>query len=202
MGVTVLAWSTQNRSRPPLRVPPTIAMDSVKSVGHLLADMDIDRPAEEWTYPYMAGVFDFRGSLGISVSKNQTYAVGYAIQTQLTFTYSDPAGIGYIEDWCRDHEMNPTVREKDSGGWRLELTQREDSQRFCRLVSPYLVVRPEQARLYAEVLVPAMEQGKTGSKDGFIRLVEVIDQIDELNPRPRSRKYDEAYFRDLWADDL
>jgi len=159
---------------------------------------ELPRPAEDWTYPYMAAAFDFKGSIVLNVRNDTDYAVDWTITTLIRFQHPDRVAVGFIEDWCIDHDLTPKVRERDQGGWRLELSRRMESQHFCRLISPFLVVKAEQAHLYAERLLPALEDGEGNTRSGFVRLMGLVDQIHEYNVSRGQKKYDQDHFKELW----
>jgi transposase-like protein len=77
-----------------------------------------ERPAEGWKYAYAASAVDFGSNLKVVVQKATDRAVGYAIIPSLTITNSNQAAIGFLDEFCEQHGLDPNLRS-DKGRRRL-----------------------------------------------------------------------------------
>ncbi len=95
-------------------------------------------------------------------------------------------------------ECFSSVREND-GRYTLTIGKPRGVLRFLNLVGPYVLDRYEEAELIVGELVPALQEGKhTGTKEEFIEVVGMLEDLRELNPRTTRSKYDQEYFREEW----
>lgn len=155
------------------------------------------RPAQKWKYPYVAGAVDFGSNLRVSVQKAADTKVGYRIAPQLHFTNSDRTPLGFLDEFCEQHDMHPQTRS-DNTSYRLEVNRRDDLERFLRGVEPYLIGRAEETEILLKNLLPGLQMGKHSSKEGFLKMVQHADRIREIAGLRTDVKYDEAYFREEW----
>lgn len=155
-----------------------------------------ERPAEGWKYPYVAGATDLGSNLKLSVVKASDRAVGYAIQPGIYFSSQDKPFLGFLDEFCAQHDLEPTLRETDTSH-RIEISRREDLETFLRLIRPYVIARHDEVEILLKNLLPGLEMGKASSKEGFYQLMEYVDEIRELT-RGSGAKYDQAHFRDEW----
>lgn len=162
-----------------------------------MASTEPERPAEGWKYPYVAGAVDFGTNLRISVSKANDTKVGYRISPQLHFTNTDQTPLGFLDEFCEQHDVHPKTRS-DGSSYRLEVNRRDDLERLLRVLEPYLIGRAPEAEVLLKHLLPGLQMGKHSSKEGFLEMVEHADRIRELTGARADVKYDEAYFRDEW----
>lgn len=152
-----------------------------------------DRPARSWKYYYMAGAVDFGSNISVGVGKTPDTKVGYNIHPKLHFSNRDQTVLGFLDEFCEIHGIEPQHRETKTS-FRLELNRRDDIHHLLRLVRPHLIARHEEAELLLKHILPGLEMGKASSREGFLELMEYVDQIrirDDV-------KYDEAYFREEW----
>lgn len=156
-----------------------------------------ERPAQNWKYPYVAAAVDFGSNLRVSVSKASDTSVGYRISPQLHFTNTDKTSLGFLDEFCEQHDITPTLRE-DGSSYRLEVNRRDDLERLFRLVQPYLIGRHPESEILLKNLLPGLQMGKHSSKEGFLKLVQHADRLRAESGVRKDVKYDEGYFRDEW----
>lgn len=156
-----------------------------------------ERPAEGWKYPYVAGTVDFGSNLKVVIQKASDRKVGYAIIPSLTITSSNQAPIGFLDEFCEQHDINPNLRT-DKGSYVLELSKRDDLQKFLRLVRPYVIARHAESEVLLKNLLSGLDLGKASSKEGFYELMGYVDEIRAETQSGSGVKYDQAYFRDEW----
>ena len=156
----------------------------------------VDRPDENWKYPYAASALDFGSNLQLSVSKVSDSAVGYRIAPALQINNSSKAPLGFLDEFCQNHGVTPKLRETRSS-YRLEINRRDDLQHL-RLVYPYVIGRRESAEIIAEKIIPDLKEGQASSKQGFVDLMFYVDKVRENTQQRREPKYDQQYFKDEW----
>lgn len=155
-----------------------------------------ERPLQGWKYAYVAGAVDFGSNLKVTVTKTDDRKVGYAILPSLTISNRNRAVVGFIDEFCEQHELDPNLRT-DKGSNILSITKREDLKRFLELIRPFLVARFEAVEVLVDDLLPGLKAGKGSSEEGFVELMELVDEIRDLTYKDAG-KYDQAYFRDEW----
>ena len=159
---------------------------------------EIERPDEGWKYPYVGAAVDWGSNLVIRVRKEDARKIGYTISPELSFSNADRTVLGFLDEFCMNHGMNPNLRA-DSNTYRLDVSKRDDLYDLLRLVRPFVIARQPEVSVLVEDLIPGLDGGKGSSKEGFLELMEYVDQIREETHGTGNRKYDEAYFRDLWG---
>lgn len=155
-----------------------------------------ERPLEGWKYAYVAGAVDFGSNLKLSVTKADDRLIGYAIVPSLEITNRNRAVIGFIDEFCEQHDLEPNLRS-DKGSYILSFTKRDHLRQFLELVRPFLVARYEAVEILVDELISELKAGKGSSKEGFCELMGVVDRIRDLTYK-NTVKYDQAHFRDQW----
>jgi hypothetical protein len=158
---------------------------------------DVAREAPEWMYPYLAGMIDSTGALVVSVSKNSTAPVGYAIQIRVQFRSRFGEVLGMIDEIAEAHGWNTQV-EQSGGRYGLTVQTRSNVEELLTLVEPFIVGRLEQVRLLLDVIFPALDDRLHYNKESFVELMDTIDEFRDAGQSGHESKYDAAYFRDLW----
>jgi hypothetical protein len=90
----------------------------------------------------------------------------------------------------------------DNNTTSIHVQQNESILRLIDLTSPYLVATLEAAIIMEEEIIPAYRSGVNTSMERFYDLMEIVDYLSELQGSRRERKYTQAYFTELWTDDL
>jgi hypothetical protein len=132
------------------------------------------------------------------VTKNDSRAVGYSITVLLAFNNTNPAVLGFLDEFCAQHDIEPILRKTESSN-RLEINKRGDIQKFLKLVRSSLIARHTETEILLQHLLPGLELGKSSSKEGFVTLMGYVDRIREETPTRVEPKYDQAYFREEWG---
>jgi hypothetical protein len=157
----------------------------------------IDRPDEPWKYPYVAGIIDFGSNIKVRVTTQNQSRVGYVISPQLFISSTDPAVMGFLEEFCENHQLKPLFDTKDEGRTiTMKVTKRDDVRRLLLIVAPYVIVRREVVAILTEDLIPGMEAGKQSDEEGFVELMGYVDEIREHTIQRSEPKYTQDYFRD------
>lgn len=158
-------------------------------------DTEIERTDEPWKYPYIAAVIDFGTNFRIRVVTESGAAVGYRIVPEMYVNHTDPAVLGFLDEFCTNHGLNPRLRDRDQN-YRLEVSKRDDVRDLLRLVRPYIIARDEPVTILLEDLIPGLEAGKQGDEEGWLELMGYVDEVREHTVTRREPKYTEDYFRD------
>ena len=156
-----------------------------------------DRPANNWKYAYVAGVVDFGATFTMNVVQRNDRAVGYVIQPQVNITSHEKTSIGFLDEFCEQHDVDPNLRQKRDR-YKLEINSRDHIEKFLKLVQPYVIARHDEIEIMVKHLLPGLELGKGSSKKGFVELMAYVDEIRSRTKSRREPKYDQAYFKDEW----
>lgn len=158
----------------------------------------IDRPAEPWTYPYVASAVDFGSNLKVVIRDVDDAAVGYRLVPTLYIANPNRPVMGFLDEFCENHGLHPLIREKGENPTRyqLEITRRDDLHHFLRLIQPYVIARQVPVDVLVEDLLPGLDEGKHSDEEGFLELMGYVDQIREHTHGTGKRKYTQEYFRD------
>lgn len=155
----------------------------------------IERSDEPWKYPYIAATIDFGSNFQIKVLVESESRVGYVISPQLYINSTNPAVMGFLEEFSENHGLNPRFREREDT-IRMEITKRTDVRDLLRLVAPYVIVRRNAVAILLDDLLPGLDAGKQSDEEGFVELMEYVDEIRSHTTQRSEPKYTEDYFRD------
>jgi|APHM01.1.fsa_nt_gi hypothetical protein len=161
---------------------------------------DIERPAEPWTYPYVAGALDFGGSITNQVSKAEDTRVGYSIVPAIKFHKTNPTVLGFLDEFCQEHNLKPGFRDEPTN-YVLRIGRRADIEKLLRLVEPYMIAKVEPAMILLNEILPGLNDRRHSSKKGFIELMGYVDDVkrcSEATDKLSDAKYTQEYFRDEW----
>lgn len=155
----------------------------------------IERPAEPWQYPYVAAVIDFGSNISITIRVDDEARVGYQIEQSIHINNTNPAVIGFLDEFCRNHGLNPRVREREQN-IRIEIARRDDIRDLLRLVEPYVIARYEPVSVLLNDLLPGLDDRLQSSEEGFVELMRYVDEIRSNTKAKNDPKYTAHYFRD------
>lgn len=162
-------------------------------------DREIERTAEQWTYPYMAGALDFGSHMKVSMKSRDDMKHGVEIEPQIIFHNTDPGVIGFMDDFCMEHGLSPRMRIKEKTN-RLEIGRRDDIRDLLYLLRPFVLARAPVVEIFLEDLLPGLDRGLISTEDGLIELAGYIDEIREHTPQRSDVKYTQDYFKEKFSD--
>lgn len=155
---------------------------------------EIERTDEPWKYPYVAGVLDFGSNFQVRVKGESGARFGYLIHIQIFIESTQPVVMGFLDEFCMNHGIEPRVREREHN-FRMEIAKRDDVRDFLRLIQPYLIARVEPVQIVLEDLIPGLEDRLGSTEEGFLELMSYVDEIRSHTASRRDPKYTEDYFR-------
>jgi hypothetical protein len=156
---------------------------------------EIERPDEDWKYPYVAAVVDFGANFQMSVAKAGSRAVGYSITPSIIIQNTNSTAIGFLDEFCENHDLDPRLKEKEYN-YSIQIARRDDLKTFLRLVEPFIIARTEPVRILLKNLLPGLQMGKQSDEEGFIQLMGHVDEIRKHTTQRSEPKYTQDYFRD------
>lgn len=167
-----------------------------------LSDEQLEEVQSENLKAYIAGVFDSTGTIFGQVKTGESYKFGYRLAVTIRLETNRDRIVMLFEDWCHDHGMNPSVSEqerKTTTAYRVTFNRRDDVRTLLSTLSPFLLDTADNARLVLNEILPLIEEHAHKTREGFIEIVELMDQLHEGES---NREYNAEYFRELWADEL
>mgnify|MGYP002762389001 FL=1 len=190
----------------PVLFPPIVLEREVlnvsKSNQHSMPNFNdnIERPAESWTYPYVAAALDFSGSLKINIKKESKAKVGYSIIPKIAFFHTNKSVLGFLDEFCDQHNLQPTFRdESNHPSYTLHLGKRDDVEKMIQIIQPYMIAKIVSADILVTEIIPGLNNRKHSSKEGFIELMEYVTEFKQhLGNTESNPKYSLQYFKDEW----
>jgi len=154
---------------------------------------------EEMTKAYIGGLMDGSGTVVAQVRKDDDYALGYTIQTRIQLVRKKPFSIQMIDDWTAKNGIYATIRQYEEK-YEFEISRLRDVSMFCEKMAPYVQDRLYEFELMSEEIIPRMkEEVHLSDEEGFVEVVELIDELREESISPiGNTKYTAEYFKDLW----
>jgi hypothetical protein len=132
---------------------------------------------------YLAGFLDGDGSIYVQLKPNQTYRFKFQIAAYIVLYQSQKSrnvfaklcsmiGLGYL-------------RERRDGILEYIIGKTDAIREFLKLVSPYLLLKKEQAILMSKIL--DSKKDMKNEKD-FAEIAKLIDRFRELNYSKKRKK--------------
>ena len=158
---------------------------------------------KETEVSYIAGVVDSVGRFRANVSADQARSVGFKFQPSFEMNRSgtDEVVLGMIDEYCEQQGVRLRINEKGDTT-AVKITDPDGLRRFFGPLEPLMIQKHEQLIIFMDELLPAYEDGKHETKEGFIELLEIADEIYELDSRVTNRKYTSGYFKQKWSNEL
>lgn len=150
---------------------------------------------------YLAGVVDSSSSISVHVQKEDSFGLGYTIQPVINVRKKDPGLPELFAYWGEQIGVKRKVRHKqDYYSWTV--TGREAVGQVLECLEPYLLIYDGVAETILQEIIPRLEDREHTTKEGFLRIMEFVDDIRrQVSTRGKSQ-YDVEYFEDLWADEM
>jgi hypothetical protein len=157
---------------------------------------------------YVAGFFDGEGGINIVVTKKEKkYALDYDIGLKLDIHQGERENSDVLQDlkgWFENQKDYEKFRFNYRAGEYctvLTNTNRQEVLHFCRQIKPYVIVKDRELELILEELVPILEKDEHLKKGGFIKVIEIKEEMSRIRSNSNGLKYDKEFFRELWDID-
>ncbi len=148
--------------------------------------------------PYIAGIFDGGGSIYFRIS-NSNRELGYRINPTIILNIGACDAIyGMIDEKFLKENIQYKVNETKSGLRRIEIDTKDNVKKFLNLVDEHIVQHKKESRLISKKLFPARESGEILSKENFVNIVRMIEEIQPRRLNNKSVKYTSQYFKNIW----
>ena len=150
---------------------------------------------------HLAGVFDAIGNIRLQVQKRSSYRLGYMIRPVLRLERpqeSDPL-LGKLAAYSDEYNVRYSFTERSGSSIKWTVTDTESVRNFLEPMMEYLVSKHTQANLMLRQALPAIEQEKHKTKEGFVELMGIADKMRLETPTRGSVKYTQEYFKDKWS---
>jgi len=124
---------------------------------------------------YLAGFLDGDGSIYVRAKPNSSYKYGYQVAPTVAFFQS--AKNRNFLTLCKQIQFG-TVRVRKDGIFEYTISKQEEIKTFLEQVSPYLVLKQEQAKLMLRIIE---DKKHVETSDDFKNLLVLIESFRELN---------------------
>lgn len=128
------------------------------------------------TKAYLAGFLDGDGSIYVRLKPNTDYRYGFQIAPYVVL-FQSHKGLEKFRDLCSLIDLG-YFRERNDGMVEYTIGRESAIHVFLEMVTPYLIMKKEQAVLMLEILD---EKAKVKSIGDFDALMKKIDRFRELN---------------------
>lgn len=157
-----------------------------------------DQINDELTKAYIGGLLDGCGSLTVNVRKKKEYAFGFTLEPELSVTKANPHSIQILDDWTAENGIYGSASMYNDR-YVFRMNKAQNIRRFLELVRPYFKDRGDLVNLLFEEILPLLEHGKhRESKEDFVQIMELVDELRSLDIKSKTPKYDADYFREEW----
>lgn len=150
------------------------------------------------TRAYIAGMIDSKSSILVRIYESEGSQYGYRVDPSMTIMRNVPFSLQVIDNYCMENGIYSQIQERN-GNYELVLRRTVDMEKFLQEIQPYIQDRQEEVSVLLEEILPViMSDQYKKSKEDFVALVEMVDDLRSLNPQIRGTKYTAEYFRDEW----
>ena len=125
---------------------------------------------------YLAGFLDGDGSIYVRAKPNETYRYGFQIAPYIVL-FQSKKDEDKIKKVCNLIDLG-YIRDRKDGILEYTIGKEEAIRSFLKMVTPYLILKEEQAKLILEILDT---KKKVESKNGFFALMKLVDRFRKLN---------------------
>lgn len=149
----------------------------------------------------MAGYVDSDGVIAANIYESNS-RVGYHINPLASLTQRKGTGIWWpVISYCEHWDINWRIETKErenSTVERFSVTGQSNVRRFLWPIVEVMVVKRQQTKIMLDSIIPRLEDGVHHEKEGFIEVMEFVDQMNR-HKGGRRGKYNADYFRELWG---
>lgn len=158
---------------------------------------------DEIDLSHLAGLIDGNGNISIKVSKEKDYTLGYTFRPEISIrrqTEDDPV-LGKLVAYSEEYGVQYSTYKEENldGGISFVVKDRDSIVRFLEPLLPYLITKYFIAESLLEEVIPAMETGKHRDKEGFVELMEFVEEFRNYSANKGTKKYTKEYFVEEWS---
>ena len=133
---------------------------------------------------YLAGFLDGDGSIYVRLKPNSDYRYGFQVAPYIVLFQSQKERVKF-EKICSLIDLG-YMRERNDGILEYTIGREEAIHTFLRFVSPYLILKQQQAALMLQILE---RKAKVKNKNDFSELMKIIDRFRELNYSKKRKRH-------------
>lgn len=156
------------------------------------------RIVEETQVAHLAGAFDMAGNVTVKITKSNSNKIGFKITPNVTFSRPDSEDpiFGKLMEYAEDNRIQYQLYETERSDYTsvsCQFTHRESIKRLLDSLLEYLVTNYTDAMIMLTEIIPAIEEEKHLTKQGFYNLMEYADELRD-GGRGSPVKYDQQFF--------
>jgi len=127
-------------------------------------------------FAYLAGFLDADGSIYVRLKPNSDYKYDFQIAPSIVFYQKNSEKLHFR--WIKEKLNFGYLRERKDGIVEYTIGDRPSIRSFLKKVSPFLVLKKDQAKLMINILD---DSEKVCSAKDFLAVTRLIDKFSELN---------------------
>lgn len=128
---------------------------------------------------YIAGFLDGDGCVMLQLVYRHDYVFGYQIRASIVFYQKQQ--YRYFLEWLKEKLVNGYIRNRNDGMSEYTIVGKGPVVKILKILSPYLRLKKEQAKLALFVLEKMPESGRKMTIDLLMELAKEVDKFAFLN---------------------
>jgi len=133
---------------------------------------------------YLAGFLDGDGSIYVRIKPNATYKYGFQVAPYVILFQSEKEKAKF-EKICNLIGLG-YIRKRKDNVLEYTINRQEAIKIFLKAISPYLILKKEQAILMMEIL---NFKKKVESQKDFQRLMDLVEKFRKLNYSKKRKRH-------------
>jgi len=152
---------------------------------------------------YIAGAFDSVGTLSAKIQEDDRRSVGHQFQPKLTLSRpkSREVVFGMLDEYATESGAKYHIEEMENS-LRLVINDAQSIERFLTPITPGIVQQEREVEIMLEEIIPALKEDKHTTKEGFVEIMESVDELRESVQTKGSPKYTSTHFKKKWAGEI
>ena len=147
---------------------------------------------------YVTGSFDGSGMVSLSIHKQPANNIGYGMNASARITIRQPniRVKPHFVKYFQSHGLDPSISEqKDRDRLNIQFESANSVERFIGIVGGDTTYLYNLCELFYSQLIPAIKDQYHTTKEGFVDIVRVYEEVAPERPRA---KYTTEYFQKEW----
>ena len=148
---------------------------------------------------HIAGYFDGKGRLSVTINPEDGYRLGYRVQVTLSVPTpeDEPAMVGKLDAFAEEQHVKYKVKTMQNRH-NFIVKEPKSIAAFLTPLLPYLVNRYQDANLMVEAVVPLLTGENDLTKRTVYELAGMADQLRQSSRGGQKATYDQDYFAEEW----